>query len=338
MASGYSGGRTPRAVRWPTTRGVHSRTVWRVGTRASLGALRSLWAEGGLSWRWDLAPAAVLGAIGVVGTHFVGMRHAQQTTTGVWALVLVVVGAVALVFRRQHPATTLGVVFAATLTSSLIDYPKGPMFLLLIVAFFTAATHGYRRSAWAAIAAGFVSFPYSATCSAVDRRPARIALTAIKAASKDALGELRSVLGVLRQADEEASRTPTPGLGRLDDLLAQVGAAGLRVTSLVDGQPRSLPTGVDLAAFRIVQEALTNVARHAGPATATITVGYAEHALTLTVDDDGRGPTLNHTAGSGNGIPGMAERAASLGGHLDAGARPGGGFRVMVRLPLTEQR
>ncbi|MGH9072724.1 MAG: sensor histidine kinase [Acidimicrobiales bacterium] len=110
---------------------------------------------------------------------------------------------------------------------------------------------------------------------------ARIALAAIKGASRDALSELRSVLGALRQADEEAPRQPTPGLGRLDELLGRSKAAGLHVVSEVEVRPRTLPTGVDLAAFRIVQEALTNVARHAGPATATVRVGYGDACLTI---------------------------------------------------------
>ena len=168
----------------------------------------------------------------------------------------------------------------------------------------------------------------------MDERPdqARTALTAIKAASKDALGELRSVLDVLRQVDEGAPRSPTAGLADLDRLVAGATAAGIDVRVLTSGTPRPLPPSVDLAAFRIVQEALTNVTRHAGHATATISLAYGDGGLTVSVEDDGRG--VNGAGpGTGNGIRGMKERAAALGGELEAGPRPGGGFRVTASLP-----
>jgi signal transduction histidine kinase len=174
----------------------------------------------------------------------------------------------------------------------------------------------------------------------IDEQPgqSRSALVAIKQASSDALGELRSVLDVLRQGDERPPRSPASGLAHLDGLVAGAGTAGLTVHTEVDGRPRPLPSGVDLAAFRIVQEALTNVTRHAGPAVATVKVTYGRGDLTVQVDDDGRGPWADgDTAGGGNGLRGMRERAAALGGDLAAGPRPGGGFRVLARLPLTEE-
>jgi signal transduction histidine kinase len=171
---------------------------------------------------------------------------------------------------------------------------------------------------------------------------ARTALTAIKAASKDALGELRSVLDVLRvtgpggrsisEVDEGAPRAPTAGLEDLDRLVSGAAAAGIDVRLVTEGTPRALPPSVDLAAFRIVQEALTNVTRHAGPAKATISLTYGDGGLTVSVEDDGRGVSGNGS-GSGNGIRGMKERASALGGELEAGARPGGGFRVRASLP-----
>jgi signal transduction histidine kinase len=171
----------------------------------------------------------------------------------------------------------------------------------------------------------------------MDEQPgqSRSALVAIKQASNDALGELRSVLDVLRQGDEAEPRSPASGLAQLDRLVAGAGATGLAVRTRVEGRPRPLPAGTDLAAFRIVQEALTNVTRHAGPATATVLVGYGEEELTVQVGDDGRGPASNG-AGQGNGIRGMRERAAALGGELTTGPRPGGGFRVLARLPLDD--
>jgi signal transduction histidine kinase len=171
----------------------------------------------------------------------------------------------------------------------------------------------------------------------IDEQPqqARTALAAIKDASKEALVELRSVLGVLRQVDEEAPRDPAPGLGRLSDLVAQAKAAGLDVEVSADGEPRPLPRGVDLAAFRIVQEALTNVSRHAGPATARVRVAYGDGHVEVEVVDNGRGavPSGAPSPGSGNGLTGMRERAESLGGEFEAGPRPGFGWRVWARLP-----
>jgi signal transduction histidine kinase len=176
----------------------------------------------------------------------------------------------------------------------------------------------------------------------MDEQPgqSRSALVAIKQASNDALGELRSVLDVLRQGDEAPPRAPASGLAHLDRLVAGAEATGLEVRSRVEGTPRPLPAGTDLAAYRIVQESLTNVTRHAGPASATVLVRYGPADLTVEVDDDGRGPAAprggtgpNGTA-TGNGIRGMRERVAALGGELTTGPRPGGGFRVQARLPL----
>jgi signal transduction histidine kinase len=172
----------------------------------------------------------------------------------------------------------------------------------------------------------------------MDEQPgqSRSALQAIKQASNDALGELRSVLEVLRQGDEAEPRSPASGLAQLDSLLSRAGATGLEVRTRLEGVPRPLPAGTDLAAYRIIQESLTNVTRHAGPATATILVRYGDRELTVQVDDDGRGPAAPGDHG-GNGLHGMRERVAALGGELDAGPRPGGGFRVLAHLPLDGQ-
>jgi signal transduction histidine kinase len=169
----------------------------------------------------------------------------------------------------------------------------------------------------------------------LDAQPevARDALTAIKASSKEVLVELRGVLGVLR-GDDDAPRSPTAGLAGLDELVERVRAVGLPVTVLRTGTPRPLPTSVDTATFRIVQEALTNVHRHAGAASATVLVDYAEEEVSVRIDDDGVGPGAGEP-GSGNGIPGMRERATALGGRFSAAARPGGGFRVQAQLPTT---
>ena len=123
-------------------------------------------------------------------------------------------------------------------------------------------------------------------------------------------------------------------LARLDDLVSQAAAAGLEVRTETDGVVRPLPFGVDVAAFRIVQEALTNVTRHAGVAAATVSVRYGERDLTVQVDNEGDNPPPPSAAGAGTGLVGMRERAGALGGRLEAGPRPGGGFRVRARFPL----
>jgi MYXO-CTERM domain-containing protein len=163
---------------------------------------------------------------------------------------------------------------------------------------------------------------------------ARTSLTAIKQASGEALTELRSVLDILRQEGERAPRSPMSTLDRLDDLVSQAAAAGLEVHTEVHGDTRPIPFSVDVAAFRIVQEALTNVSRHARGATATVGLRYGKRDLTVQIDDDGRGPTGQTAVGSGKGLVGMRERAGALGGELEAGPRPEGGFRVRARLPL----
>lgn len=168
-----------------------------------------------------------------------------------------------------------------------------------------------------------------------DPEQARSALTTIKAASKEALGEVRQVLDTLRTRGE-APRAPAPGLGRLPELVEQAAAAGLAVTVATAGPRTDLPPGADLAAFRIVQEALTNVVRHSGSRTARVRIGYGSGHLALTVDDDGPA-TGTEAGGSGNGLAGMRERAAALGGTIEAGARPDGGFRVHAVLPLHRE-
>ncbi|HEV7931351.1 MAG TPA: sensor histidine kinase [Actinomadura sp.] len=167
----------------------------------------------------------------------------------------------------------------------------------------------------------------------------RDALAAIKEASKEALTEMRSVIGVLRrQGDDAAPRTPTAGLARLDELVARARSAGLTVHTEIGGPARPLPAGVDLAAFRIAQESLTNVTRHAGPGpvSAWIRMTYGDRDLLVEVEDDGRGAVLLADDSGGSGLPGMRERAMALGGEFSAGPSPGGGFRVRARLPLKE--
>jgi signal transduction histidine kinase len=168
------------------------------------------------------------------------------------------------------------------------------------------------------------------------------ALAAIEVTSRGALEELRRLLGVLRQDSEvQASLSPVPGLANLDSLLAEVGKAGLAVRVRVEGTPLQLPAGVDLSAYRIVQEALTNVVKHASPAHAEVTIGYRDRDVTVEVVDDGRGavpPAGDGREGTGHGLIGMRERVAAFNGELEVGPRPGGGYRVAARLPLASGR
>jgi len=161
------------------------------------------------------------------------------------------------------------------------------------------------------------------------------ALQAIKTASKEGLRELRAILSVLRQADDADPVQPAPGLAQLDALIEGARRAGLPATLTVTGEPFPLPAAVDLAAYRIVQESLTNVIRHAGSASAAVGVGYHRDELRIDVSDTGHGPRPGAAGGTGgHGLAGMRERAAAAGGAVQAGPRPGGGFQVTARLPV----
>ncbi|HEY3832053.1 MAG TPA: sensor histidine kinase [Acidimicrobiia bacterium] len=181
----------------------------------------------------------------------------------------------------------------------------------------------------------------------IDRQPelAERALAAIKAASKDGLDELRSLLDVLRTGGDDdderaAPRVPTPTLVDVDGLVRRTTAAGVPVELVVDGAPRPLPLPVETAAYRVTQEALTNVARHAGPAHTRVLLSYRPDALVVEIDDDGVGARVTVGGGSarlgpssGKGLVGMRERVQALGGRLDAGPRPERGFRVRAWIP-----
>jgi signal transduction histidine kinase len=160
------------------------------------------------------------------------------------------------------------------------------------------------------------------------------ALTAIKASSKEALRELRATLGVLRQVDEDAPTGPASGLAGLSALVERAGNADLSVSLEIVGRPQDVPAEVGLAGYRIVQEALTNVSRHAVASTAMVRIRFDDRQVTVEIDDDGRGaPVASIGSGSGSGLRGMAERAIALGGEFVAGPLPGRGFRVSARLP-----
>jgi signal transduction histidine kinase len=164
------------------------------------------------------------------------------------------------------------------------------------------------------------------------KRPeqAEEALTAISRTSKEALDELRATLAVIRRSDPSGLRAPTPGLARLEDLVGRMSGTGVPVTVEISGTPGDLPPAVDLAAYRLVQESLTNVLRHAGRAHATVTIDHEPEELTVTVTDTGPGGPIKN----GHGIDGMRERVTTLGGTFEAGPGPAGGFRVRGSFPL----
>jgi len=164
------------------------------------------------------------------------------------------------------------------------------------------------------------------------------ALEAIRQASKEGLRELRGILNVLRQADELDSRAPAPRLTQLDTLVENATRAGLPTSVTIDGEVRLLAPTVDLTAYRIVQESLTNALRYAGPTTAEVKLSYRDDWLDVEVIDGGRGHADGTQQGGGHGIAGMRERAEAVGGTFSSGPRPEGGFRVRARLPVVEAR
>ena len=387
--------------------------------------------------RRALWPALALAVFEVVGTIGASQGQPEARDLDPLAFALVLAAPLALVWRRTRPEVALGVAFASAMTYLALDYPKGPIFIGLVLAYVNAVVMGWRRLAVAVLGLGYVLVAWvmpafgdrpwpdwsvagglaawllvlgsaselirarleraaereaahaeearrraseerlriarelhdvlahnislinvraGVALHLVDERPdaidadqVRPALAAIKDASKDALGELRSVLDVLRQG-EAAPLAPTTGLADLDRLADRARGTGLDVVvERVNGDGRAvpeaavaegLPAGVDLAAFRIAQEALTNVVRHAEARRATVRLRRTPDLLEVQVDDDGIGAATAPLGAPGadepgRGLAGMRERAQALGGTAEAGPRPGRGFRVRARFPLA---
>jgi signal transduction histidine kinase len=161
------------------------------------------------------------------------------------------------------------------------------------------------------------------------------AIANIERAGRESLDEMRRILGVLRGDDEDVELAPAPDLSQLDQLTQHCEEAGLPVDVVIEGQPRALPTGLELSVYRVVQESLTNTLKHAGPATAQVRLCYRDDELAVEVVDDGRGAAAPHTSnGSRQGLVGMRERVEAYGGALHTGPRVGGGFTVQARFPV----
>jgi signal transduction histidine kinase len=368
-------------------------------------------------------PAIVLSAVGIGVFQLVGSfgaannGHSGRSGIDAVAIVLLLLGPLALAFRDRWPLVALAVSLAAAAVYVGLGYVYGPIFVSVVVAMIHAVLAGRRRETWVLSALGFVGFivasaldPHRGDESAllkwslvagwmivvlviaelirsrravfqqraraeaeerqrregdqrlalaqelhdvlahhislinvqagvalhlIDEQPERVrpALADIKEASRDALRELRGALDILRRGAATAPRAPAPTLADLDRLVATVAASGLDVRLDEGPRPDVLPAAVELAAYRIVQEALTNVSRHAAASSATVRVGYDGDDLSVEVVDDGVGGN----AAPGNGITGMRERAAALGGAVDAGPAPGGGFRVVAQLPVRQR-
>ena len=162
----------------------------------------------------------------------------------------------------------------------------------------------------------------------------RLALETVEATGRDALTEMRRLVGLLREQGAMPDLSPQPGLGSIDALLDTVRAAGLPVELEIDGAPRELPPGVDLAAYRVVQEALTNALKYGGTAHAWVELHWRDGELEVEVANDGRGDGVG--SGGGHGLAGMRERVALYGGEIETGPRDGGGFVVRARLPVAQ--
>ena len=363
----------------------------------------------------------IVGFIQVVGTSFASHDQPDKRALDALAIVLLVAGPLALTQRKRYTAPVLIAVLTISVAYHLFDYPDGPIFVSLVVAFISASVRGYRALAWSVVAAGYVGFVWGhyllgtgpapgfgealgvaawllalvgfsemgrgrresaieasrtrreerkrreieerlriarelhdvlahnislinvqagVALHLLDEKPegARPALAAIKDASNEALGELRSVLDILRRGAEDAPLSPAARLDDLDALVERNRSAGLDVRLELVGDRRPLPPNLERAAFRICQEAITNVTRHAGgAASARIRLEYQPDALVIDIEDNGSGKG-SANPGGGNGIPGMRERATALGGSLEAGPGPTGGFRVSARLPTSESQ
>ncbi|TDD32676.1 sensor histidine kinase [Actinomadura sp. KC06] len=299
-----------------------------------------------LAWTWALLQmpnggmAALQIVITAVGVGYIAATRRRRVSLPVAAGTLTVQALSAVVLLHADEVVLMTVVLAVAVTwlaGNSVRVRRANAEMMRVQATAQAVAAERLRIArelhdMVAHSIGIIAIQAGVGGRVIDTQPAeaRNALDAIEATSRDVLSGLRRMLTALRKDDPGAAPLgPSPGLGELDRLADAAKDAGVRVDVRWKGERRPLPPDVDLSAYRIVQEAVTNVVRHAGTTDCRVTVGYGDGELSIEVDDDGRGGVV----GTGYGIVGMRERVGLLGGEFTAGPRPGGGFRVAARIP-----
>ena len=314
----------------------------------------------------EAALVVVVAAFQLGGTYAAAKHQTGSRSLDAGSTLLLLAGPLSLPLRRRAPWLTIGVALAAAITYFAVGYPGGPVFASVVVCLIALyrdrvvenreqrAQERQRRRAderlriarelhdVLAHSTAVVSVRAGVALHLIDSHPEQIrpALEAIRDASAESLRELRVAVALLRadagepadaEGEAEVELAPQPGLARLDPLLASAGAAGVDVRRTVHGSAQPLHAEVDLAAFRVVQESLTNAIRHAGPGEVELDVRYETKELVLQIDSHGRARVPAGSA-PGSGLVGMRERVEALGGSVTAGAN-GDGFRVLARLP-----
>jgi signal transduction histidine kinase len=311
--------------------------------------------------RW---PVGVLGITGAASALYPVAFSGAPTEL---ALVVAAYMAASLLDRRTVTTVALPIAVAAALVMELakqrhgnwVEVFIGVTFVVLLPMLFGRIAYNRRarialdreRAATDAVVAerarvarelhdivahaiGVMVVQAGAARTVVDRDPAeaKAAMARVEDMGRTGLAEMRRLIGVLTADEPAGALAPQPGLAQLDELLATVRSAGLPVELVREGAERPLPTGVDVNAYRVIQEGLTNALKHAGSAHASVRLRYEEEALAIEVADDGRGPSA--TPGVGHGLVGVRERVGMFGGTVEAGPRPGGGFLVRVTIPV----
>jgi signal transduction histidine kinase len=321
----------------------------------------------------DLAVAALVGLFQLFGTWSAAHHQHSARPLGAGGTVLLLTGPVALLFVRRAPLPVFAVTLAVTVTYVLIDYPRGPVFVSVLVALL-AFVRERRAQARAALrreerlrrdderlrlaqelhdvlahSTAVISVQAGVALHLMDTHPEQVrrGLEAIRDASAQSMRELRAAIDALRSDPEQSTGganrlaapvadASRPGLATLDTLTASAAAAGVEVRPAVEGERRRLRPELDLAAYRIIQESLTNAARHAGPGVVSLRVRYEDEVLVLQIDSHGQAGSERADRPGGRGLLGMRERAAALHGTVRAGPTAEGGFQVLARLPYGE--
>ena len=300
---------------------------------------------------------AAVAAFQVFTAHAGGERGESATDLDALGIALLVAGPLTLPLRHRAPWLTVGASVLAGIAYFSLGYPGAAIFATVVVALISLRRRRQAELRDAreveqqqrlveerlivarelhdvlAHSISVIRVQAGVALHLMDSRPeqVRTALEAITAASDEGMRELRAAVAALRREGEDLPLGPAPGLHQVDTLVRTTSGPGLSATVTRSGQVRALPSEVELAAYRLVQEALTNTVRHARASTAQVCLAYGERALTVEVVDDGMtdSPVIE-----GNGLRGMRERVIALGGALTAGARPEGGFAVRAEIPL----